>query len=124
MKDSEKYRNRDSYKNNYNRSNTNTNSTSKPSQQKVEILPPDSNNSELFPELNPNLNKIVEIKSNNESSINFKSILTNVIEGRNYKKNDVPPGWVRLSTIKGNTVFEHGPLTPYMIRTKQKEEFQ
>jgi hypothetical protein len=117
----ERSRDRD-FNRDYNRRN-NYESKNKIIENKIEA--PDSNNVDLFPVLTPNLN------NNNiqceETKTNFKTILTNVIEDNTIIKNDVPPGCVRISFVKKGktkTLFENGPLTPYLIKQQHKEELQ
>jgi len=39
-------------------------------------------------------------------------------------ENNVKPGWVEISSVKGKTVFKEGPLTPYLIQQIEKEEYE
>ena len=86
-----------------------------------QIVAPNPNDINLFPEL---VNMKETITNTFESSTNFKDILTNVIEEEKPKENPIPPGWKQLSRVNGQTFAKNGDLTQYMIKMQQKEDLK
>lgn len=116
---------RESFRNNNNNNNNdvnrrNNNFKYKPREPSPLPQPNISNNDELFPEL-ISIKSSTQISSK-EASTKFKDILSNVIEDDTPKTNQIPPGWVQITMVNRQTVFNYGPQTQFMIRQTKKEE--
>lgn len=122
-RDKDNYRDRDNYRYRDNYRNNNNFIRSKP--RDPSPPPPITNiqinNTELFPDL---ISKNVNTTNTLKLATNFKQILTNVIEVQKPKKNPIPPGWVSISMINGNPVYQNGALTPFLIKQQKQEELQ
>jgi len=113
------YRNRD---NNYRNNNNFIRSKPRDPSPPPPIVDIELNNTELFPDLTINNNN--NTTNTLKSATNFKQILTNVVEVQKPKKNPITPGWVSITMINGNIVYENGPLTPFLIKQQKQEELQ
>lgn len=108
----------DSYKNN--RQNIHF----KPKLETPSAIYVDTNNTELFPELGTSISTIENTHNSIKPSKNFKHILTNIIDNNDQKTNSiipVSPGWVRISSVNRQTVFEHSFHSPFINYQYNKE---
>ena len=74
-----------------------------------------------FPEIQKN-NTAVPIQQACDN-FKFKDALNKKkeLDDSEVVENNVKPGWVEISSVKGKTVFKEGPLTPYLIQQIEKE---